>query len=157
MILRICLPACPPAYLSPAATQSVCSSAAPILAGAADGTLQVWDRRKASSPVFSFHHHSQAVTVVEWCPQQAGVFSSAGEDRCGPGCGGVRGERACRAGALSRACKLQAAGILLLSIVPRLMLPPAAAHPLPLACCASHPTLPQAAVRLGPRRQSPGR
>lgn len=54
-----------------------------LLAGAADGTLRVWDRRKTATPAFAFHHHSQAVTVVEWCPQQAGVFSSAGEDRWG--------------------------------------------------------------------------
>lgn len=49
--------------------------------GAADGSLKLWDRRKPDSPLFAFHHHDAAVTVVEWSPQQSGIFASAGEDR----------------------------------------------------------------------------
>lgn len=54
-----------------------------LRAGAADGSLKVWDRRQASSPAFSFRHHAGAATVVEWSLHAAGAFASAGEDRWG--------------------------------------------------------------------------
>lgn len=51
-------------------------------AGAADGTVRVWDRRSTGSPAWAFTYHSHAVTGVEWSPHRKGVFASAGEDRC---------------------------------------------------------------------------
>ena len=149
---------CPPLFLfstcaaaqlpSPAHPHPAAAPAAAPPAGAADGTLRVWDRRKASAPALSLHHHTQAATVVEWCPQQAGVFASAGEDRCGRGKGGEKGAL-CATPALPLFGGQQA--LLLLHPLRH----PSAPPPIPAARGSSLPS-PQAAVRVGPRSQGAG-
>ena len=52
-----------------------------VVTGAADGSLRVWDRRRADTALFSFHHHAAAAMHVEWSPHRPGVFASGGDDR----------------------------------------------------------------------------
>lgn len=138
----------PPCHLSPAAALPPNS---PAPAGAADGTLRVWDRRKTASPAFSFHHHSQAVTVVEWCPQQAGVFSSAGEDRCGAWRGGLRRGREGAERVLHYRWTLP--GTLLSLLLPPSCTPPRSPADVNMPAPALLRPCLQAAVHLGPRSQ----
>ena len=42
------------------------SQAGHITAGAADGALKVWDKRKLDQAAFSFDVHSRALMRVEW-------------------------------------------------------------------------------------------
>eukprot|EP00897_Mesotaenium_endlicherianum_P003519 jgi/Mesen1/3195/ME000185S02336 len=56
-----------------------------LLSGAADGTVNLFDRRRMSSkgpcmPVHTFSLHTAPVVCVQWCPHQAGVFASCGDD-----------------------------------------------------------------------------
>jgi hypothetical protein len=58
-----------------------CPRASLAAAGAADGSVKVWDRRATAAPAFAFQHHSEAVMRVEWSPHKPGVFASGGDDR----------------------------------------------------------------------------
>jgi len=58
-----------------------------IVTGGADSIVRLWDRRKLSSKgadcvVWSSPAglHADGITTVQWCPDQDGVFASAGED-----------------------------------------------------------------------------
>ena len=48
------------------------SYAGHILAGAADGGLKVWDKRKLDQAAFSFGVHSRALMRVEWASYGSG-------------------------------------------------------------------------------------
>ena len=53
-------------------------------AGAADGSLRIWDRRKIGgkdAAMFTFDLHTEALMHVEWCPHRPGVVASCGEDK----------------------------------------------------------------------------
>ena len=46
------------------------------LAGAADGSLKIWDKRKlgpdGGNALFTFNHHTGAVLRAEWSPSSPG-------------------------------------------------------------------------------------
>lgn len=51
----------------------------PLSAGAADGSLKVWDKRKLTADggghaLFTFNHHTAAVLRAEWSPSAPGSF-----------------------------------------------------------------------------------
>ena len=51
----------------------------------ADNTVKLWDRRKLGATgesccVHTFSLHTEALTTVQWCPDQKGVFASGGDD-----------------------------------------------------------------------------
>ena len=58
-----------------------------VVTGGADSIVKLWDRRKlgamgADCVVWSSPTglHTDGITTVQWCPDQEGVFASAGED-----------------------------------------------------------------------------
>jgi len=56
-----------------------------IITGSADNTVKLWDRRKLGATgesccVHTFSLHTEALTTVQWCPDQKGVFASGGDD-----------------------------------------------------------------------------
>ena len=80
-----------------------------VITGSADKTIRMFDRRKisgdsaASALVHTFRGHSEAVSVVSFCPDQPGVFASGGKDAIvnlwdPRRCGEVQDENAAAAG-----------------------------------------------------------
>ena len=56
-----------------------------VVTGSADTTVKLWDRRKlgadgAACCVHTFGLHAVAITSVQWCPDQRGVFASGDDD-----------------------------------------------------------------------------
>ena len=45
-------------------------------AGAADGSLKIWDRRKPNEATYSSSFHTRSLLRVEWANYRPGVFSS---------------------------------------------------------------------------------
>jgi WD40 repeat protein len=47
-----------------------------VMAGAADGTVKVWDSRSLggnrATALYTFAVHTEAVMHVEWCPHRSG-------------------------------------------------------------------------------------
>lgn len=53
-----------------------------LVSGGDDGVLHVWDLRQFQTkvPIATFKHHTQAVTSVEWYPNESTIFASGGAD-----------------------------------------------------------------------------
>lgn len=43
-----------------------------VHAGAADGSVRVWDRRTLAEPLHHFQTHDKPIMRVEWAPYKAG-------------------------------------------------------------------------------------